>query len=274
MTDSKDTLRPTRFPRSSSYDPEWVLTHQMGPNPLWLVEWLNEAMDLPPNARVLDLGCGKALTSIFLAEQLKAQVWAVDLWVPPEDNWERICERNLGSSVFPMQAECHALPFPADFFDAVVSIDAYQYFGTDLLFLGYLSRFVRPGGTIGVVVPGLTRPLDGIPEHLTKPQANGAAFWEDECISFQTADWWQRHWEMSNKVDQVRADVLEDGWRYWRDFEIATEEAGTSPFPSSAEALDRDGGDTLGFVRVVAQTKGTSKSFNLYQPSLMKMIDG
>ena len=37
-----------------------------------------------------------------------------------------------GSS--PFAREAHALPFASAFFDAIVSVDAYQYFGTDILY--------------------------------------------------------------------------------------------------------------------------------------------
>ena len=46
-----------------------VIQNGMGSNPLWLVEWLTAAMDLKPGMRVLDLGCGRGLTSIFLARE-------------------------------------------------------------------------------------------------------------------------------------------------------------------------------------------------------------
>jgi cyclopropane fatty-acyl-phospholipid synthase-like methyltransferase len=41
---------------------------------------------------VLDMGCGTALSSIFLAREFGVEVWAVDLWVPPYDNFTRIRE--------------------------------------------------------------------------------------------------------------------------------------------------------------------------------------
>jgi 2-polyprenyl-3-methyl-5-hydroxy-6-metoxy-1,4-benzoquinol methylase len=47
-------------------------------------------MPLQPGMRVLDLGCGTALTSIFLAREFDVEVWATDLWVKPTENWERI----------------------------------------------------------------------------------------------------------------------------------------------------------------------------------------
>ena len=70
-----DLMRIGRFPRSSKYDPAWVIENEMGPNVLWLTEFLCEALDLTPGMRVLDLGCGKALSSIFLAREFKVQVF-------------------------------------------------------------------------------------------------------------------------------------------------------------------------------------------------------
>ena len=38
-------------------------------------------MEIEPDTRVMDLGCGKTITSIFLAQEFHLQVWATDLWV-------------------------------------------------------------------------------------------------------------------------------------------------------------------------------------------------
>ena len=70
MTDLDPLLRKPDFPRSAKYDPAWMLENQMGPNALWLMEWLSEGLAFVPGMRVLDLGCGRALTSIFLAKDL------------------------------------------------------------------------------------------------------------------------------------------------------------------------------------------------------------
>jgi hypothetical protein len=44
-----------QFPRSNKYGPAWIFKNQMGPNPLWLTEFLVQPFDLKPGMRVLDL---------------------------------------------------------------------------------------------------------------------------------------------------------------------------------------------------------------------------
>lgn len=253
MNEYASLLVEPRFPRASTYDADWILRNQMGPNALWLTEWLTQAMPLSPGMRVLDLGCGKGLSSIFLAREFGAQVWATDLWIKPTDNWARIEAEGLGGQVFPIHAEAHALPFAERFFDAIVCVDAYAYFGTDDLYLSYLHRFVRPQGQIGIVVPGLRQDLGGpVPEHLTRRQQSGGVFWGPDCWSFHTAAWWREHWARTGLVEVQVADALPGGIDLWRRWDRAVQASGGGHFPSDAEVLEADGGRYLGFVRMVA----------------------
>ena len=93
--DIAEILRKPEFPRSAKYDSDWMIENQMGPNAIWLMEWLCNELDLRPGMRVLDLGCGKAMTSIFLAREFGAQVWATDLWMSPDPNWRRAVEAGV-----------------------------------------------------------------------------------------------------------------------------------------------------------------------------------
>jgi SAM-dependent methyltransferase len=239
------------FPRSSGYDPVWVLENLMGPNVLWLTEALTQVMDLQPGMRVLDLGCGKAVSSIFLAKEFGVQVWATDLWIGATENWQRITDACVADRVFPIHAEAHALPFADGFFDALVSMDAYHYFGTDDLYLGYSSRFVKAGGQIGIVVPGLQQEFaGGLPEHL-------APYWPWDFCSFHSADWWRRHWEKTGKVDVLHADSIPDGWKQWLLWEETCLTDGYPAAESEIEMLRLDAGRNVGFTRVVAR-KGSS----------------
>ena len=242
------------FPRSNKYDARWVAENQMGPNALWLAEWVAERMDLSPGMRVLDMGCGRVMSSIFLAREFGVTVFAVDLWIDAADNWTRIREAGLENQIVPLHAEAHALPFAENFFDAIVSLDSYSYYGTDDLYLSYIIRFLRPGGQVGIAVPGLVAELDGrAPQHLLEPQSNGRVFWEPDCWTFHTADWWRKHWERSCLVHVDSAELLADGWKHWAQHERAVEAAGTGVFPSDEETLLKDAGRNIGFVRMIAR---------------------
>jgi cyclopropane fatty-acyl-phospholipid synthase-like methyltransferase len=117
-------LRNDRYPRSARYPHRWMIDGAMGPNPVWQAEALSDLMDLGPGMRILDMGCGNALSSIFLAEEFGVEVWATDLWIAPEDNLRRVAEQNLQDQIHPVHAEAHALPFAESFFDALISIGA------------------------------------------------------------------------------------------------------------------------------------------------------
>ena len=248
MPDLAD-LHHHRYTRSNSYDPEWVIESQMGPNALWLLESLCEVLPIEPGQRVLDLGCGKAMTSIFLAREFGAEVTAADLWVPAEENRARIEAAGVSDLVTAVHAEAHALPFEPDAFDAVVSIDAYQYFGTDDLYIGSLASHVRPGGRIGIVTPSLSREIGtDVPPHL-------APYWDWEFCCFHSPAWWHAHWTKTGKVAVDRADWIEDGWRDWLRFTEACQphmEGWRADAAVSERAmLEADQGELLGFTRMV-----------------------
>ena len=140
-----ERLVTARFPRASRYNPDWILAGVSGgANPLWLTEWLSESLDLGPGMRILDLGCGRALSSIFLHLEFGVQVWATDLWFNASENLQRIRDAGAGDGVLPLHADARSLPFGAEFFDAAISIDSFPYYGTDDLYLNYLARFVKP----------------------------------------------------------------------------------------------------------------------------------
>src|ERR1051326_6303977 len=144
-------LLSDRFPLASGYHPEWVLAGiGGGGHPLWLTEWLAESLDLRPGMRVLDLGCGRGMSSIFLRREFGVQVWATDLWFSVAEYLQRIRDAGVEDGVFPIHADARSLPFAPEFFDAITSIDSFVYYGTDDLYLDYLARFLKPGGQVAI----------------------------------------------------------------------------------------------------------------------------
>jgi cyclopropane fatty-acyl-phospholipid synthase-like methyltransferase len=234
----------------------------MGPNPVWLMELLTEAMDLRSGQRVLDLGCGRAATSIFLAREFGVQVWATDLWINASDNWSRIEDSGLGDSVFPIHADARTLPFADRFFDAIVSVDAYHYFGTDGLYLDRCVRLLRPGGQLGIVSPGLRRELEGVrPPHLEM-------FEGGDLATLHTPRWWRDYWAITGHVEVLCAEPVPDASLLWRRWDAGCLGYGraTGLWPQGPPGvgvsagstqelrmLDQDGGALLDLVRVVAR---------------------
>ena len=250
-----DRLIAKRFPRASGYHPDWVIAGcSSAANALWLTEWLTESLDLKPGMRVLDLGCGRAMSSIFLCREFGVQVWAADLWFNPAENIQRIRDAGVEDAVFPLRADARSLPFAPEFFDAIVCIDSCIYYGTDDLALNNLARFVKPGGPIGMAGAGLIREMDSeVPAHLR-------AWWaQDQPWCLHSADWWQRHWGRTGILDMESADTLADGWRFWIDWLRLV-------YPDNRteiEALEADGGSHLGYVRVVGRRRTDAP---LYDP--------
>ncbi|SHH23294.1 SAM-dependent methyltransferase [Thermosipho atlanticus] len=241
-----DILYHKDFPLSNKYDSKWILDNSMGPNVLWLTEWLCEKVELKPGMKVLDLGCGKAISSIFLAKEFNVKVWAYDLWIDPTENWNRVKEKGVEDKVFPIRGDARNMPFAEKFFDAIICIDSYIYFGTDDLYLNYLQKFVRPGGIIGIVVPGLMKEFEkDIPEHLKD-------FWGQDCWSWHTVDWWKKLWDRTGLVEIKVADTLSNGCNLYIKWKEAQDTIGKNPWPDDLIALRKDAGEYVGFIRLVA----------------------
>src|SRR5215471_14837681 len=239
-----------RFPLSNKYHPEWLIAGcSGGANPLWLTEWLTISLDLQPGMRVLDLGCGRALSSIFLRLEFDVEVWAVDLWFSASENLKRIRDAGAENRVYPIQAEARALPFADAFFDAVVAIDSFPYYGTDDHYLNYLARFVKPGGAIGIAGAGLMSEFEGqIPDSLK-------VWWEPAMSCLHSAAWWRRHWERTGILDIELADSMPKGWRLWLQWqEIVAPENHVE-----IHAVQSDQGSCLGYVRAIGHRRPEAK---------------
>ena len=145
------TQKSQFFPKASSFDTTLVRSKIMGPNPLKLCEELLRDAEIPRDARVCDLGSGAGITSALLAREYGLDTYAVDLWSDPQENSAFFDSLGISrDTIHPVKADVsQGLPFEHDYFDAVVSIDSYNYYGRDPHYLGErLLPYVKQGGML------------------------------------------------------------------------------------------------------------------------------
>lgn len=204
------------FPKANSFDINLVRSKIMGPNPLKLCEELLCGADLAKGSRVCDLGSGTGITSVMLAREYGFDVYAVDLWSDPVEN--RAFFRRMGvpdGQIHPVRADAaEGLPFEQRYFDAVVSIDSYSYFGRDPRYLGQkLLPYVKPSGKIFLSIPGMVRDChDCLPECLL-------ASWTPEQLEYMhDIGWWRDTIEKTQGVqieDMHEMKCTREAWADW-----------------------------------------------------------
>jgi cyclopropane fatty-acyl-phospholipid synthase-like methyltransferase len=248
-------FRKTLFPLSAAYDKNWILKNSLGENVLYNLESLCEVMEFKEGMRVLDLGCGKVVSAIFLAKEFGVEVWAADPYIAPSENYERIKEMNCEHCVFPLKLNAKELPFPHHFFDAIVAVDSYMYFGTDEKFTPYISQFLKPGGTIGIVDICFSKEINYLVELPEFLRSN----YQDKWYFVHSMDWWVKMWKKTGHLKILNAEIVPQNdfikEEYVRDFTSAKKK------DAIADALEKDKEGLINIFRMTAQR--SEKSIDL-----------
>jgi cyclopropane fatty-acyl-phospholipid synthase-like methyltransferase len=202
---------------------EFYNKNMMGPNAVKIAQELTSHMNIQPGMRVLDLGCGTGMTSIYLAQTYGVEVYATDLWISATDNYERIKEFGLENQITPIHANAYDLPYANDYFDVIISIDSFHYYGTKENFIKEsLMPLLKESGQIGIASPGLKEEFEnGVPEHLLP-------FWEDDMI-FHSCKWWEDLFNRETTPKSMKSFEVkchDDAWDDWNNsgHEYATDD--------------------------------------------------
>jgi ubiquinone/menaquinone biosynthesis C-methylase UbiE len=235
------------FPRASRYNRRWVLENSLGENVLYNTEALAKSLELRPGMRVLDLGCGNAASSIFIAREYGCKVWAVDNSVDVQENAKRIRCAFVEDKVTPVHTDAEHLPFGKEFFDVVIAVDSYMYYGTKKRYLPYLLQFVKSEGRIAILDACFKREIDDpskAPGYLRKKLRT-------LFRKMHSVKWWKDLWKSSGKVKILEANVLKESdlilEEYIRDYENRNEEE------ELVEIVKHDRGKFIGVFKLIAK---------------------
>ena len=237
-----------RYPKSEKYMGNDYMKYIMGPNPLKLCEELLAEHRIPAGARVMDLGSGEGLTSAFLAKEYGFTVYAADLWSEPESHYPLF--ENFGLSreqCIPVKADANDLPFEREFFDSVVCVDSYNYFGRDPAYLDEkLLPFVKSGGMIYAAVTGMKKDChDNIPEVLLRS-------WNAEQLDYiHDAQWWRSMVSRSRDCEVVSVHEMQSNAEAWADWLKQENEYAVG----DRATMEHGGLDYMNFVAIVLRKK-------------------
>ncbi len=205
------------FSKSKKYAQSFINENMMGPNSMKMLEELLQSVKIEKGMRILDLGCGKGLTSVFLTKEFGAQVFATDLWIGATENYELIKSLNLENQIIPIHANAMDLPYADEYFDMIVSIDSYYYFGTEPDFMDTkIAPLVKKGGTIAIAFPGVKNELNGVlPDEMLPSWAEV----KDEVFrTFHSIKWWKDLLCQSKEIEIESIQEMECFEECWQDW--------------------------------------------------------
>lgn len=187
----------------------------MGPNSIRVLGELLEKhpLHLTSNDLVLDLGCGKGLTSLVMAKETGARIYANDLWISAEENERRFIQWGVDKKVTAVCEDTNHLPFEEKQFATLVSVDAYHYFaGHKGFFEKKILPLMKDGGVVLIGVPSLQDKYDGRACQLL------SAWLGDDAYMFKSPKLWRELISNNDRIESVETwemDCFNKAWNDW-----------------------------------------------------------
>ena len=237
-----------KYNKANKYEFEIIKNLIMGPNPIKLQEELLQDHKIPQGATVMDLGCGRGLTSVFMVKEYGLRTFAVDLWISATENKKFFDKMQISSEkIIPIHSDATNLPFADEFFDAVVSIDSYNYFGHDEEYLGEkLLPMVKYGGYIYIAIPGMKKDChDNIPKELLLS-------WTAEDLAYlHDIKYWENLISKTKGVEIVSIHQMESNEECWKDWLKCDNEYAIS----DRKSMENGGDKYLNFIAIILKRK-------------------
>ena len=225
---------------------EFTKATMMGPNAMRMSEEMASYLNITKDMRILDLGCGMGLSTLFLVREYGAQVFAADLWINPTENYERFKSLGIDGKTVPVYVDAtKGLPFAHGYFDILFSVDSYHYYGDTPEMLPSLIPYVKKGGYIAVAIPGIKFEFgNNVPKEMMP-------WWKEPEVArtIRSLDFWKKLWEAEKGIEII--DVREmachkQAWDEWL----------TGNHPEAKEdipMMKADGGKYFNSIQLIAK---------------------
>lgn len=185
----------------------------MAPGGLVLVDFLGRRLALQPGQSVLDLGCGRGQSSIFLAARYGVSVTSVDLWMTAEERRHIAAAAGLTNQITALQGDIRkGLPPGMRGFDAITCAQAFHTFGTAGGLVRYLATLLKPGSKLCITQGCFSDECAVLPEPFIDTDG-----WQADYARYHSAPWWRAHVASSGVFDVEGCAEFEDGGVMWED---------------------------------------------------------
>ncbi len=233
---------------SKKYSTKKFMSMIMGPNPIKLEEELLKNANIQKGEIVCDLGSGTGLTSVFLAKEFGAKVYATDLWSDPDDNMNFFISQGLSKdNIISVKADATNLNFKKEFFDKIISVDSYNYFGRDENYLdNKLLPFLKKGGYIYISIPGMKKDC-----HKNLPRELLLSWTSEQLEYMHDIDWWKSIISKSKDCEIVEIKEMESNEEVWNDWLAQDNEYSIN----DRKSMNAGAGKYLNFISIVLKKK-------------------
>ncbi|HSB66264.1 MAG TPA: class I SAM-dependent methyltransferase [Anaerolineales bacterium] len=207
------------YPELDSYS-RYDLYHDFfGGGGLYLAVRMLRALNLQPGQFVLDLGCGKGETSVFMAKHYGVQVKALDLWTSAEFLVQKFAERGVSALTSAIQMDAtDRLPYAENEFDAIFCMNSFNFYGAKPGFLAHLLKHLKPGGRLCIGSEVLS--VEFTPEQLVNPPFvysfnlpppnEHVNVFTGDFLTQHTPGWWQDFFQASGLMEVETCYELAD----------------------------------------------------------------
>jgi SAM-dependent methyltransferase len=227
------------YPELQGYSRDDLYHDFFGGGGLYLAVHMLRTLHLRPGQVVLDLGCGKGETSIFMARHYGVQVKALDLWTSADFLEQKNSARGYGDQISPVQLDAtQPLPYADNEFDAIFCMNSFNFYGTAPAFLEHLLKHLKPGGRLCIGSEALS--AEFTPEQIQNPPEVYAFklpppnehvdVFADDFSKQHTPDWWRDHLQASGLLEVEACHELQDADALYEELVRYEHENNLDPF--------------------------------------------